>query len=348
MNKYDGILLVALLILVALFPIYGLMESGRMDRAQVAMVQGYLDDGIEMYVDNCIDCHGYTGEGVGSMPALNNPALAEADTSLLHRIIATSPHGSVMAAWHVDEGGVLNNYQVQSLVTLIQEGDWDRASQVAQAKGIVIPTPAAKAPKAAEELNRLAAERAASNARAALDAGAMAISAIDIDVQAALLGEVPAENPHACFACHEEPDVHVDRFGVQCARCHGLAAWEPALLTRHVFELDHGGDGQPVACETCHVDNYYEHDCYACHNEHQPEEMGTAHAAEEIFEFDDCISCHPTGQPGEAEQFQWIQVQRLDEQGPASGAASLPVEIRPLGDEAEPTVSGMATESEKR
>ena len=335
MNKVDGILLVALLILVALFPIYGLMESGRMEKAQVAMVQNYLDDGIEMYVDNCINCHGYTGEGVGAMPALNNPALAEADTSLLHRIIATSPHGSVMAAWHVEDGGVLNDYQVQSLVTLIQEGGWAQASQVAQARGIVIPVPAAKAPKAAEELNRLAAERAASNA------GAMNPGAIDIDVQAALLGEVPAENPHACFACHEEPEVHIDRFGVQCARCHGLAAWEPALLTRHVFELDHGGDGQQVACETCHVENYYEHDCYACHNEHQPEEMGTVHTAEEIYEFDDCISC-------EAEQFQWIQVQRGDTEGLASGAASLPIEIEPLGGEAEPTVSGMATDGEGR
>jgi mono/diheme cytochrome c family protein len=318
MNKYDGIALIALLILVALFPIYGLMESGRMDRAQVAMVQGYLDDGVEMYVGNCIDCHGYNGEGVGSMPALNNPALAEADASRLEHTIATSPHGSAMAAWHVDEGGTLNTYQVQSLVTLIQQGGWERTSQLAEARGIEIPVPVVKAPRAAEELNRLTAERAE-------------MDAIDIDVQAALLGEVPANDPHACSECHEEPDVHADRFGLQCARCHGLAAWEPALLTRHVFDLDHGGDGQPVACETCHTENYYEHDCYACHNEHQPEEMQTAHVAEGIFEFDDCISCHPTGQPGEGEQFQRILALRQSVDELRSGAASLPAEVGSLG-----------------
>jgi hypothetical protein len=100
-----------------------------------------------------------------------------------------------------------------------------------------------------------------------------------------------------CVACHPDPDVHLGQFGLDCVRCHGVAAWTPAELTLHIFYLDHGGEGQ-VECEVCHVDTYVVYTCYGCHD-HEPAEMREAHAQEGIDEFEACDQCHPTGQQGE-------------------------------------------------
>jgi len=265
MNKYDLISLNALLIMVIALPLYALIEPDRMSRTQQNVRQQLLAEGTEMYVQNCIYCHGATGQGNGSMPALNHPALVEADYEAIYRTIAHSPHGSRMATWHIDEGGILNDYQVNGLVTLIKFGDWAEVSQLAVAQGFESP-----------------AITSADDEFAVLEAG----------------GET---DPHECRSCHEEPVVHADRFGLNCARCHTLVAWKPALLSRHTFELDHGSEGN-VACETCHVDTYADHTCYQCHD-HQPEQMQQVHADQLIFAIDDCVQCHPTGRPGEAEQY---------------------------------------------
>lgn len=316
MNKQTAIGVIALLVLMVVAPVYALREAGRMEAAEAAFQQQYVADGALMYVENCLNCHGTDGEGIGSMPALNSPALARADAGLLYRIIAYSPHGTTMAAWHIEEGGILSAYQVKALVALIQGEEWSQASELAQVKGIVPPEPVKPAPKVSEALDRMAAERAD-----------LPDDTVRPEVRAAYLGGVPQDDPHACSACHEEPAVHAGQFGLECARCHGLVAWQPALLTRHIFELDHGGEGQ-VACETCHVDNYYEHTCFSCHD-HQPAEMQTAHATEGIYGYDDCISCHPTGQPGEGEQFQRVLARQ--ETDPTAGFAGLQIDIQPLG-----------------
>lgn len=269
MNKYDFITLNALLILVVALPLYAWREPVRMDQAQQDLRQQYLADGAAMYVENCAYCHGAAGEGLGVMPPLNNPALTEADSTLVYDTIAHSPHGSKMAAWHIDEGGILNDYQVKGLVALLRHGDWPQVKELAQAKGFVPPAPA------------------------------------QAELEFITLEGTGEPDPHECRACHEDPPVHADRFGLNCARCHSLTAWKPAYLTQHIFFLDHGDQGQ-VACETCHTDSYVTHSCYGCHD-HQPEQMETAHVAEGIVQFETCIECHPTGQAGEAERLRQIQ-----------------------------------------
>lgn len=265
MNRYHAIGIIALLILVTALPVYALLEPGRMDQAQATLRQEFLADAAVMYVENCAPCHGAAGAGIGAMPALDNPGLAEADHDLLYETIARSPHGTAMAAWHLDKGDVLNGHQVEGLVTLIQYGDWLQVGELAAEKGFVLPTP--KVP----------------------------------EVEMATLEGGEGVNPHECRTCHEEPAVHADRFGLNCSRCHMLEAWKPALLLRHTFLLDHGGGGQ-VACQTCHTHTYSEHTCYECHD-HDPEEMREKHAEEDIFEFEHCVECHPTGREGEGERF---------------------------------------------
>ena len=166
-----------------------------------------------------------------------------------------------MAAWHMAEGGILTTYEVESLVTLIRQADWQTVSAMAAGR----PTESAAPKLASTDLTQI---------------------------------DKMSGDPHECRACHEEPAVHADRFGLDCSRCHGLESWKPALLTRHTFALDHGGEGK-VACQTCHTTTYSENTCYGCHDHHTEEQMITVHAELDITEIANCVSCHPTGEPGE-------------------------------------------------
>jgi mono/diheme cytochrome c family protein len=292
MRRYELISLVALLALVAALPIYMVRESDRMARGQAAMRQQFVADGAVLYVENCVLCHGTSGEGIGAMPALNT--LSSAEYNVLYRTIAHAPHGSAMASWHVDEGGPLNNYQVEGLVTLIQNADWPRVSDLASRQGVTPPAPAA----------------------------------LKADI-AALEGT--GEDPHECRACHEEPEVHADRFGLNCARCHTLQAWKPALLTRHTFLLDHGDEGQ-VACQTCHTASYSGYTCYECHD-HTPEGMADVHTQEGIYELEPCAGCHPTGRPGEGEIYRDSYEHRQQAGAASDERAHAGTELQIEGDE---------------
>ena len=282
MNRYNLISILALLVLVAAVPLYALQEGERMQSAQEQLRRQFVVEASGVYIDNCAVCHGANGEGVGVMPALNNPALADADPGLLYNTISRAAHGTAMAAWHIDEGGLLNAFQIESLVTLLRYGNWDQVSALADAEGFIPP----------------AVEQA-------------------YESDAVLLENVSADDPHQCVECHEDPEVHVGLFGLDCSRCHVTAAWVPAKLTRHLFRLDHGGEGE-VACETCHVDTYVEHTCYGCHD-HQPEEMQQVHAEEDIFEYDDCALCHPTGVEDEGTQYRVQYPQETVSEQPPGG-----------------------------
>jgi hypothetical protein len=183
---------------------------------------------------------------------------------LLFRIIARASHGATMSAWHIEEGGLLNDYKIQELVTLIRYADWSQVNDTALALEFTPP------PEPASE---------------------MGISYMEQEGGA---------DPHQCSSCHEEPAMHAGQFGINCARCHTTTAWAPAQLTRHNFALDHGGQGT-VDCLTCHTASYAEHTCYECHD-HTPEQMQQVHLAENLPDYAACIECHPTGAQGEAER----------------------------------------------
>ena len=265
MTKTNLISLIALLILVVAIPAYGMMEPVRMVEAKADLRDQHIKETIQVYLDNCALCHEVDGLGSEAMPALNSEALAGASEQALFNTIAKAAHGSGMAAWHVAEGGSLNDYEVNGLVTLIRTSAWKEVQRAALLNGYEKPF----------------------------------VPEIDSDLASwDLSGE---QDPHACVECHEDPAVHQGSFGLNCAMCHDTVAWAPAALTRHPFALDHGGEGE-VACETCHPVNYVAYDCYTCHNDHQEAEMEEFHVAENILEFANCAECHPTGAAGEADQ----------------------------------------------
>lgn len=272
MNRYAFITFVALLMLVVAFPIYGMRERQRLALAQGDWQRHLVVDATDLYLDNCAPCHGSAGEGVGANPPLNTPGLATADFNFLYYRIGHSPHGTAMSTWHLEEGGTLNSYQVEALVTLIRAADWQDVAEQATKLGLAFPVPATAV------------------------------------VENLRLQPGTETDPHHCASCHEEPALHAERFGLDCARCHTLEAWTPALLTHHVFSLEHGDNG-PLPCQTCHVESYARHTCYGCHD-HQPEQMPQIHMAIETTDLVGCATCHPTGNEND-----WISTASEGQQG---------------------------------
>lgn len=140
MNKYNLITTIALLILVIAIPAYAIMEPDRMEQAQADLRQEFVSDAAVIYVENCALCHGAAGEGIGSMPALNNEGLRSADFDMLYKTIARGRYDTVMAGWHEDEGGSFNDYQVNELVALIRYANWSEVGEMAAQRGLIPPT----------------------------------------------------------------------------------------------------------------------------------------------------------------------------------------------------------------
>ncbi len=275
MNKPLLITLAAAALFVIVFPIYGVREVLRMETAKQKLQEKKVVEATEMYVTSCASCHGTQGEGLGISPVLNNDGLRKAEHDYLFKMIAHPPHGTPMAIWHLDEAVNLSEYQVEGLITLIRYADWEEVDTKAKSKGIE--------PELIENL----------------------------DFQQVSLASASLTDPHNCTTCHEQPRVHADRFGVDCARCHSVQAWRPALLSYHTFELEHGGDGK-VACSTCHPTSYAEHNCYGCHD-HQPADMETAHTKEGLAAYEYCAVCHPTGEENEGSQYSAGYANRVNE-----------------------------------
>jgi mono/diheme cytochrome c family protein len=116
------------------------MEPQRIARAQVDLRQEFVSDAAVLYVAKCALCHGAAGEGIGATPGLDSQALRTADYDFLFKTIARGRYGTTMAAWHSDEGGVFNDYQVDELVALIRYVDWPQVRELAAVQGLIPPT----------------------------------------------------------------------------------------------------------------------------------------------------------------------------------------------------------------
>ncbi len=120
--KLTGIL--ATLIIVAIIPIYSLLEPAR----QEELLNDYYADAVisasDLYAENCAVCHGAAGEGIADNPSLDSEAVRAMSAGDLYKVISRGRDGTLMAAWAEEEGGVLSNQQVEDFITLIQQGSW--------------------------------------------------------------------------------------------------------------------------------------------------------------------------------------------------------------------------------
>ncbi|MEW5870012.1 MAG: c-type cytochrome [Chloroflexota bacterium] len=109
--------------------LYAWDEPTRIALAQQDQLYADLDGAMTLYAENCSVCHGAAGEGIGSTPAIDNPALRETDYDILAKIIERGLFNTAMPAWSQRDGGPLNDYQIGELVTLVQYGDWEQAQE---------------------------------------------------------------------------------------------------------------------------------------------------------------------------------------------------------------------------
>lgn len=140
MNRHKVISLLALLILVVALPIYTWIEPQRMAQAQADLREEFVAGAAVLYVENCALCHGASGEGIGAVPGLDNGALRTADYDALFKTIARGRYGTTMAGWHMDEGGTLNDYQIDELIALIRYVEWSDVRELAASQGLIPPT----------------------------------------------------------------------------------------------------------------------------------------------------------------------------------------------------------------
>lgn len=103
---------------------YALLEPTRIEAAQAGLLDADLDTAMSLYAENCSVCHGLAGEGIGPNPPLASSDLATVDSKTLEKIITRGLYGTSMPAWSKEDGGPLSDYQIQTLVSLIQYGDW--------------------------------------------------------------------------------------------------------------------------------------------------------------------------------------------------------------------------------
>lgn len=99
-----------------------------------------LVQGITLYAENCVACHGADGTGTALAPALNDPAVRQKSEEEIQRTIQLGAPGTLMAGWEKS----LSADDLQALVTLIAR--WDEVPAGA------IPAPDQPVPVTEESL----------------------------------------------------------------------------------------------------------------------------------------------------------------------------------------------------
>ena len=78
-----------------------------------------LAQGIQIYAQQCVACHGPDGEGTDLAPALNTPDVRATPAETLERTIRYGVSGTLMAGWD----NVLSDEEIQALIALLTR--WD-------------------------------------------------------------------------------------------------------------------------------------------------------------------------------------------------------------------------------
>ncbi len=135
--KWIGLL--ATLTIAGILPLYTFMESGSQAKILEDFQVSAIESATVLYAENCVVCHGTQGEGIGDNPALNNEAVQSMSATDLFRVISRGRDNTLMAAWALEEGGLYSNAQVENLVTLIQNVNWDYVDRQVVDLGLTPP-----------------------------------------------------------------------------------------------------------------------------------------------------------------------------------------------------------------
>lgn len=116
-----------------------LREDNRQAEALTAQRETAIIAAAELYAENCAACHGASGEGLAANPPLNSDGLREMDELTLFNTVSRGRYDTNMAAFGVDEGGILTTQEIDNLLTLIQFGSWAYVGDVVAEMGLIPP-----------------------------------------------------------------------------------------------------------------------------------------------------------------------------------------------------------------
>ncbi len=140
MKKWTIVGLIMTTIITVALPIYAFNESNRMTQSQADLLAEWIEQGEVIYAENCVVCHGAAGEGISAYPGLDNQGVHEMDYEAAFKVIERGRYDTAMAPWGVNEGGVLNEMQIDQLIAMIQHGDWAETAHTVQRLGLTPPT----------------------------------------------------------------------------------------------------------------------------------------------------------------------------------------------------------------
>ena len=132
--------LIATTIIAVALPVYAWNEADRMARAQENLLGESIEQGQVIYAENCVVCHGAAGAGISAYPALDNQGVRDMDYDTIFKVIERGRYNTAMAPWGVNEGGVLNDMQIDQLIAMIQQGDWAATAHTVDTLGLNPPT----------------------------------------------------------------------------------------------------------------------------------------------------------------------------------------------------------------
>jgi mono/diheme cytochrome c family protein len=156
MHRYLWAGFVALLLLIVALAFYSAREDDRLATAQADLRVQAVGSAAAIYIESCAVCHGATGEGLGTMPALDSDGLRDTDYDELFKVIARGRYGTAMVGWHQDEDGMLTTYEIDQLVALIRYADWGEVRELAAQRGM-IPAALAVPEVSAQQIEQVAA-----------------------------------------------------------------------------------------------------------------------------------------------------------------------------------------------
>jgi mono/diheme cytochrome c family protein len=124
--KWAGMLATVVIATLLVFNI--LREPTRRELALDSYQSEAIAAGTDLYAYNCAKCHGSAGEGLGVYRALDQEYIRNQDYHALFNTIERGRYNTEMAAFGVNEGGMLTNPQIDGLVLMLQHGSWETVS----------------------------------------------------------------------------------------------------------------------------------------------------------------------------------------------------------------------------
>lgn len=129
----------ATVLIVVVLGVAAMREPNRQIAAEEHFREVAVEEGTDLYAENCVICHGAAGEGLAAMPGLNNEGVGSMDYETLFRAIERGRYNTAMAAYGVDEGGIFTNAQIDSLIALVQYGSWNDVATLVAERGLTPP-----------------------------------------------------------------------------------------------------------------------------------------------------------------------------------------------------------------